>query len=128
MVDKQWVDVLQNNKSNFTSTQVMDSTGEMLGLYRKSHIPDGPGYQEKYYFAPGDTGFKVFQTSFCKIGVGICWDQWFSEPARCMALQGAEILFYPTAIGSEPQDPLIDSSAHWERAMVGYALTTPSYF
>ena len=94
----------------------------VLGLYRKSHIPDGPGYQEKYYFTPGDTGFKVWKTKFGRIGVGICWDQWFPECARAMALMGAEVLFYPTAIGSEPpRAPPVDSRDHWRRVMQGHA-------
>ncbi|XP_028052446.1 N-carbamoylputrescine amidase-like isoform X1 [Camellia sinensis] len=92
-----------------------------LGLYRKSHILDGPGYQEKFYFNSGDTGFKVFQTKFAKVGVAICWDQWFPEAARAMVLQGAEILFYPTAIGFDPQDTRLDSHDHWTRVMQGHA-------
>ncbi|KAK8601748.1 hypothetical protein V6N13_058571 [Hibiscus sabdariffa] len=109
------------NNAHFNSITIIDADGTDLGLYRKSHIPDGPGYQEKFYFNPGDTGFKVFQTKFAKIGVAICWDQWFPEAARCMALQGAEILFYPTAIGSEPQDEGLDSREHWQRVMQGHA-------
>ncbi|MBV2184207.1 MAG: N-carbamoylputrescine amidase [Rhizobium sp.] len=105
----------------FNSVAIIDADGSVLGLYRKSHIPDGPGYTEKYYFSPGDTGFQVWQTQHATIGVGICWDQWFPEAARAMALQGAELLFYPTAIGSEPQDPTIDSAAHWQRVMQGHA-------
>ncbi len=105
----------------FNSVAIVDADGSVLGLYRKSHIPDGPGYTEKYYFSPGDTGFQVWQTKHATIGVGICWDQWFPEAARAMALQGAELLFYPTAIGSEPQDPTIDSAAHWQRVMQGHA-------
>ena len=105
----------------FNSVAIVDADGSVLGLYRKSHIPDGPGYTEKYYFSPGDTGFQVWQTQHATIGVGICWDQWFPEAARAMALQGAELLFYPTAIGSEPQDPTIDSAAHWQRVMQGHA-------
>lgn len=105
----------------FNSVAIVDADGTVLGLYRKSHIPDGPGYTEKYYFSPGDTGFRVWQTKHARIGVGICWDQWFPEAARAMALQGAEVLFYPTAIGSEPQDPTIDSAAHWQRVMQGHA-------
>jgi N-carbamoylputrescine amidase len=93
----------------------------VLGSYRKSHIPEGPGYHEKFYFSPGDTGFKVFDTRYAKLGVAICWDQWFPEAARSMALMGAEILLYPTAIGSEPQDASIDSSGHWQRTMQGHA-------
>ncbi|KAL8503774.1 hypothetical protein ACS0TY_022481 [Phlomoides rotata] len=109
------------NNAHFNSIVVIDADGTDLGLYRKSHIPDGPGYQEKFYFNPGDTGLKVFQTKFAKIGVGICWVQWFPESARAMALQGAELLFYPTAIGSEPQDDGLDSRDHWKRVMQGHA-------
>jgi len=109
------------NNSLFNSVAIIDADGQVLGTYRKSHIPDGPGYNEKYYFSPGDTGFRVWETRHAKIGVGICWDQWFPEAARVMALRGAEILLYPTAIGSEPQDPDWDSSGHWQRAMQGHA-------
>lgn len=110
------------NKAYFNSVAIIDADGEILGNYRKSHIPDGPGYQEKFYFSPGDTGFKVWNTKFAKIGVGICWDQWSSEAARIMALMGAEIIFYPTAIGSEPEDPDdFDSSYMWQRAMIGHS-------
>ena len=109
------------NAAYYNSLMVIDADGRQLGLYRKSHIPDGPGYQEKYYFNPGDTGFRVWRTAHGRIGVGICWDQWFPECARAMALQGAEILFYPTAIGSEPQDATIDSRDHWQRVMQGHA-------
>ncbi|GLR24483.1 N-carbamoylputrescine amidohydrolase [Ciceribacter naphthalenivorans] len=108
-------------QSYFNSVAIIDADGTVLGFYRKSHIPDGPGYTEKYYFSPGDTGFEVWQTKHATIGVGICWDQWFPEAARAMALQGAELLLYPTAIGSEPQDPTIDSAAHWQRVMQGHA-------
>ena len=100
---------------------MVDADGAQLGIYRKSHIPDGPGYTEKFYFNPGDTGFRVWPTQHAAIGVGICWDQWFPEGARCMALHGAELLFYPTAIGSEPPDPNWDSSGHWQRVMQGHA-------
>src|SRR5690606_34555733 len=100
---------------------ILDADGSNLGVYRKSHIPDGPGYHEKYYFNPGDSGFKVWQTRYAKIGVGICWDQWFPEAARAMALMGAELLFYPTAIGSEPHDPGTDWRAHWLRGQQGHA-------
>ena len=93
----------------------------------KTHIPDGTGYQEKFYFSPGDTGFKVFPTKIGNVGVGICWDQWFPEAARSMALQGADILLYPTAIGSEPQDPSLDSSDHWQRVMQGHAAANVSF-
>ncbi|HLY55154.1 MAG TPA: N-carbamoylputrescine amidase [Stellaceae bacterium] len=109
------------NNAYYNSLMMIDADGTQLGIYRKSHIPDGPGYQEKYYFRPGDTGFRVWPTRFGRVGVAICWDQWFPEAARAMALQGAEILFYPTAIGSEPQDPTIDSRDHWQRVMQGHA-------
>ena len=109
------------NNAYYNSLMVIDADGRELGLYRKSHIPDGPGYQEKFYFRPGDTGVKVWATRFGRIGIGICWDQWFPELARSMALQGAELLFYPTAIGSEPQDPTLDSRDHWQRVMQGHA-------
>ena len=105
----------------FNSVVTLDATGDLVGLYRKSHIPEGPGYQEKYYFAPGDTGFVVCDTRFGKIGVGICWDQWFPEAARIMALKGAEMLLFPSAIGSEPKMPDYDSSRHWRRVMQGHA-------
>ncbi len=111
----------RRNQARYNSLAVIDADGELLGVYRKSHIPDGPGYEEKYYFNPGDTGFKVWDTRFGKIGVGICWDQWFPEAARCMVLMGAELLFYPTAIGSEPENPEIDSRDHWQRCMIGHA-------
>ena len=105
----------------FNSLVVIDADGSRFAVYRKSHIPDGPGYQEKFYFTPGDTGFQVCRTRYADIGVAICWDQWFPEAARAMALQGAEILFYPTAIGSEPEEPEIDSQGHWQRTMQGHA-------
>jgi len=106
----------------FNSIAVFDADGSRLGIYRKSHIPDGPGYQEKFYFTPGDTGFKVWPTRFGRIGVGICWDQWFPESARIMALAGAELLLYPTAIGSEPPPaPPVDSRLHWQRTQQGHA-------
>ncbi len=110
------------NNAHFNSLAMIDADGTVLGLYRKSHIPDGPGYQEKFYFNPGDTGFKVWPTRYGKIGAAICWDQWFPEGARAMALMGAEILCYPTAIGTEPPPaPAVDSSAHWRRVMQGHA-------
>jgi N-carbamoylputrescine amidase len=109
------------NNAHYNSLQVIDADGRPLGVYRKSHIPDGPGYREKFYFNPGDTGFRVWDTAYGRIGAAVCWDQWFPEAARAMALQGAELLFYPTAIGSEPQDPALDSSGHWRRAMQGHA-------
>ena len=109
------------NNAFYNSVVVVDADGSVIGSYRKSHIPEGPGYHEKFYFSPGDTGFKVFDTRYAKLGVAICWDQWFPEAARAMALMGAEILLYPTAIGSEPQDASIDSSGHWQRTMQGHA-------
>jgi N-carbamoylputrescine amidase len=106
----------------FNSLALIDADGRNLGIYRKSHIPDGPGYQEKFYFSPGDTGFKTWQTRFGVVGAAICWDQWFPEAARAMALQGADFFFYPTAIGSEPPPaPPIDSRDHWRRVMQGHA-------
>ncbi|MBN8607715.1 MAG: N-carbamoylputrescine amidase [Caulobacterales bacterium] len=107
----------------YNSIVILDADGKQLGVYRKSHIPDGPGYQEKYYFRPGDTGFKVWDTAFGRIGVGICWDQWFPEAARAMAIQGAQVLFYPTAIGSEPHDSSLDTRDPWRRAMQGHAVS-----
>ena len=109
------------NQARFNSIAIIDADGSVMGVYRKTHIPDGPGYEEKYYFSPGDTGFKVWHTRYGKIGVGICWDQWFPEAARCMALMGAELLFYPTAIGSEPPDPSLDSRDHWQTVMRGHS-------
>jgi len=109
------------NQAYFNSVAMVDADGSMLGVYRKTHIPDGPGYQEKYYFNPGDTGFRVWDTRCGKIGLGICWDQWFPETARCLVLQGAEVLLYPTAIGTEPQYPEWDSRDHWQRVMQGHA-------
>ncbi len=105
----------------FNSLATIDADGSLLGVYRKTHIPDSDGYLEKYYFSPGDTGFKVWNTRYAKIGVGICWDQWFPETARSMALQGAELLFFPTAIGSEPSQPELDSQPHWQCVMQGHA-------
>jgi N-carbamoylputrescine amidase len=105
----------------YNSLAVIDADGRLLGIYRKSHIPDGPGYQEKFYFSPGDTGIRPFRTRFGVVGAAVCWDQWFPECARALALQGAEILLYPTAIGSEPQDPSLDSRDHWRRVMQGHA-------
>ncbi len=110
----------KKNYARYNSVAVIDA-GQVLGVYRKSHIPAGPGYQEKFYFNPGDTGFKVWETRFGRIGVGICWDQWYPEAARCMTLMGAEMLLYPTAIGSEPQDPSVDSRDHWQICMRGHA-------
>ncbi len=104
----------------YNSIAIIDADGSILGTYRKSHIPDDHFYQEKFYFTPGDTGFRVWKTAYGTIGVGICWDQWFPEAARCMALQGAELLLYPTAIGSEPILEC-DSMPHWQRCMQGHA-------
>jgi len=106
----------------FNSLVVINANGEVMDNYRKTHIPDGPGYEEKFYFKPGDTGFKVYDTKFGKIGVGICWDQWFCETARALTLMGAEIIFYPTAIGSEPEIGG-DSKEHWQRVQMGHAAT-----
>jgi N-carbamoylputrescine amidase len=102
---------------------MIDDEGEIMGVYRKSHIPDGPGYEEKYYFRPGNSGFKVWKTRYGTIGVGICWDQWYPETARVMALMGAEMLFYPTAIGTEPYDDNLNTSRMWRRAMQGHAVS-----
>lgn len=107
----------------FNSVVMADADGALLGVYRKSHIPDGPGYQEKYYFRPGDTGFRIWETRKGRIGVGICWDQWFPEAARAMVLGGADVLLYPTAIGSEPHDASLDTAARWRRAMLGHAVS-----
>ena len=109
-------------QSYYNSLVAIDADGARLGVYRKSHIPDGPGYEEKFYFQPGNTGFRVWNTLQGRIGVGICWDQWFPEAARSMALQGAEILLYPTAIGSEPNAPNDDTQQPWQRVMVGHAV------
>ncbi|MCP4391155.1 MAG: N-carbamoylputrescine amidase [Gammaproteobacteria bacterium] len=110
------------NRAFYNSLAMIDADGSLLGIYRKSHIPNGPGYQEKTYFNPGDTGFRVWNTRYGKIGAGVCWDQWFPEAARCMALMGAELLLYPTAIGSEPPPAItLDSSGHWQRTMQGHA-------
>ncbi len=114
--------VFEKSGNAFFNTVVMiDGDGSQLGIYRKSHIPDGIGYTEKFYFSPGDTGFTVWNTQHGRVGVGICWDQWFPEAARAMALLGADCLVYPTAIGSEPPDPSWDSSGHWQRVMQGHA-------
>jgi N-carbamoylputrescine amidase len=105
----------------FNTLVMLDASGDTLGIYRKSHIPESPGYHEKFYFAPGDTGFRVWPTRYGVVGVGVCWDQWFPETARVMALKGAEMLLFPTAIGSEPQDATLDSRDHWTRTMQGHA-------
>ncbi len=111
----------RSGQNYFNSLAMIDADGRMLGCYRKSHIPDGPGYQEKFYFTPGDTGFDVWHTRYATIGAAVCWDQWFPEAARSLCLQGAELLFYPTAIGSEPEQPEIDSKSHWQTVMQGHA-------
>jgi N-carbamoylputrescine amidase len=113
----------RDGNRTYNSLVMVDHEGKIMGVYRKSHIPDGPGYQEKYYFRPGDSGFKVWPTAYGKIGVGICWDQWYPECARAMMLQGAEILLYPTAIGSEPHDPSLSTLQPWRRAMQGHAVS-----
>jgi len=107
--------------THFNSLAIVDADGATKGVYRKAHIPDGPGYQEKFYFTPGNTAFEPVQTAIGKLGALICWDQWFPEPARLMALRGAEVLLYPTAIGTEPPSPELDSSGHWRRVMQGHA-------
>ncbi|MDX2256197.1 MAG: N-carbamoylputrescine amidase [Pseudanabaenaceae cyanobacterium bins.39] len=107
----------------YNSLAMINADGAVLGVYRKSHIPDGPGYEEKFYFRNGDTGFRVWDTTFGRIGVGICWDQWFPECARAMVLMGAEILLYPTAIGSEPEEPNLNTKDPWQRAMIGHAVS-----
>lgn len=111
----------EDGSRRFNSLSMIDADGKVLGLYRKSHIPDAPGYSEKFYFTNGDSGFVVHDTAVGKVGAGICWDQWFPEAARCMVLKGAEVLIYPTAIGSEPSDPAWDSRDHWQRVMQGHA-------
>lgn len=107
----------------YNSLAMLDADGAVMGIYRKSHIPDGPGYEEKFYFRPGNTGFQIWDTRFGRLGVGICWDQWFPEAARAMMLMGAEILLYPTAIGSEPAEPALDTKDLWQRAMIGHAVS-----
>lgn len=111
----------RDGNAYFNSVAVVDADGEVLGVYRKSHIPDGPGYEEKYYFHPGDTGFRAWKTRYANIGVAICWDQWFPECARAMVLEDAELLFYPSAIGDEPADPKIDTKEQWQTVMRGHA-------
>ncbi|MCM1981530.1 N-carbamoylputrescine amidase [Lyngbya confervoides] len=106
----------------YNSVAVLDADGSLLGVYRKSHIPDGPGYEEKFYFRPGNSGFRVWPTRYGTIGVGVCWDQWFPEAARIMTLMGAQLLLYPTAIGSEPQDAQLNTKDPWQRAMIGHAV------
>lgn len=113
----------RDNQHFYNSLAMLDADGALMGIYRKSHIPDGPGYEEKFYFRPGNTGFKTWATRFGQMGVGICWDQWFPEAARAMMLKGAEVLFYPTAIGSEPDNPSLDTKDLWQRAMIGHAVS-----
>lgn len=113
----------KDGPNHYNSLAMIDADGSVLGIYRKSHIPDGPGYEEKFYFRPGNTGFRTWATRFGKVGVGICWDQWFPECARAMMLMDAEILFYPTAIGSEPDNPGFDTKDLWQRAMIGHAVS-----
>jgi N-carbamoylputrescine amidase len=107
----------------YNSLALIDADGSLLGIYRKSHIPDGPGYEEKFYFRPGDTGFMVFDTKVGKAGAAICWDQWYPECARILMLKGAEFLLYPTAIGSEPEAPAVDTRDRWQRAMIGHSVS-----
>ncbi len=107
----------------YNTLAMIDAEGEIMGTYRKSHIPDGPGYEEKFYFRPGNDGFKVWDVFGARIGIGVCWDQWYPETARCLALKGAQVLFYPTAIGSEPKDADMDTSRMWRRAMIGHAVS-----
>jgi len=116
------VSYFEKSKEFYNSLVVINADGTVMDNYRKTHIPDGPGYEEKFYFKPGDSGFKVYETAYGKIGVGICWDQWFCETARALTLMGAEIIFYPTAIGSEPEIHL-DSKEHWQRVQMGHAAT-----
>jgi len=111
----------KKNQAHYNTVAVIDADGRVLGRYRKTHIPAGPGYEEKFYFNPGNTGFRVWKTRYANIGIGICWDQWFPEAARSMVLQGAEILLYPTAIGSDPLDPARDSKEAWQICMRGHA-------
>lgn len=113
----------RDGQEYYNSLVMVDADGSLAGVYRKSHIPDGPGYEEKFYFRPGDTGFKVWDTRFGRLGVGVCWDQWFPEAARAMMLMGAELLLYPTAIGSEPENTSLDTKARWRRAMIGHAVS-----
>jgi N-carbamoylputrescine amidase len=112
----------KDGPEHYNSVATFDADGSLLGVYRKSHIPDGPGYQEKFFFKPGNTGFHSYRTRFATIGVAICWDQWFPEAARAMVLAGADVLLYPTAIGSEPEEPDFDSAGPWHRVMVGHAV------
>jgi len=116
------ISIFENaNQAQYNSLVMIDADGEIIGHYRKSHIPDGPGYREKYYFNPGDTGFHVWDTQIGRVGAAICWDQWFPETARILALKGADLICFPTAIGSEPHDPGLHSRDHWQRTMQGHA-------
>ncbi len=108
---------------HYNSLAMIDDLGKVMGVYRKSHIPDGPGYSEKFYFRPGNTGFKTFDTPYGRVGPAVCWDQWYPETARALMLDGAEILLFPTAIGTEPHDPDLDTSRMWRRAMIGHAVS-----
>jgi N-carbamoylputrescine amidase len=108
---------------HYNSLAMIDDAGAVMGVYRKSHIPDGPGYSEKFYFRPGNTGFKTFRTAYGTVGPAVCWDQWYPETARTLMLDGAEILLFPTAIGTEPHDPHLDTSRMWRRAMIGHAVS-----
>ena len=108
---------------HYNSLAMIDDAGAIMGVYRKSHIPDGPGYSEKFYFRPGNSGFKTFNTAYGKVGPAVCWDQWYPETARSLMLDGAEILLFPTAIGTEPHDPDLDTSRMWRRAMIGHAVS-----
>ena len=108
---------------HYNSLAMIDDAGAIMGVYRKSHIPDGPGYSEKFYFRPGNTGFKTFRTAYGMVGPAVCWDQWYPETARTLMLEGAEILLFPTAIGTEPHDPDLDTSRMWRRAMIGHAVS-----
>ena len=118
----------KSGQAHFNSLAMIDADGSRLGVYRKSHIPDGPGYQEKFYFNPGDTGFRAWQTRYGCVGVGVCWDQWFPEAARAMALSGADLLLYPTCIGSEPPETGgLDTREMWRRVMIGHAVANSCY-
>ncbi len=112
----------RDGQAYYNSVAILDADGRLLGVYRKSHIPDGPGYEEKFYFRPGDTGFRAWKTRFGCLGVGICWDQWFPEAARAMVLAGADLVVYPSTIGSEPQNPALDTRLPWQRVMIGHAV------
>lgn len=113
----------RDGHAHYNSLAMVDADGALLGVYRKSHIPDGPGYEEKFYFRPGDTGFRVFSTKAGAVGGAVCWDQWYPECARAMMLMGAELLLYPTAIGTEPENPGLDTKDLWQRAMIGHAVS-----